>query len=145
MDFTQTVWVSIFTGENDDPAFANPRHFLSYLAGMAHNKVREEYRRQTLAQKNQISREEPLHLHHESDEDRHGLAGRDPTPSQEAQAADTLDRLMAGRTPQETQFVELRLQGLTFVEIAARAGVHERTVRKFIDRLRTEMEGQSWE
>lgn len=146
MDFVQSVWTSLFAGPG--PAvetFANVRHFLGYLAGVAQNKVWEEYRRRTRSQKYDLAREERLYVRRGVHEAPRDVAAPDPTPSQEAQAADRMDQLLAGRTPQEARVLELRRQGLTFEEIAARTGQHERTVRRLIEALRARMEARRWE
>ena len=68
----------------------------------------------------------------------------DPTPSQDAQADDRFAQLVAGRSPQEAEVVELRRRGLTFEEIAAQTGLSERSVRRIIDAIRERMEARKW-
>jgi RNA polymerase sigma-70 factor (ECF subfamily) len=44
--------------------------------------------------------------------------------------------MIAGRSPQSTEIVDLRRRGMTFEEIAERTGLHERTVRRVIEAIR---------
>lgn len=148
MDFVQAIWTSVFAGSDPDPGaaeFADPKHFLGYLAGVARNKVWQEHRRQTRSKKYDLAREERLYVRRGEGEAPRDLPAPDPTPSQHVQAADRLDQLVAGRTGTEAQVVELRTQGLTFEEIASRLGLHERTVRRVIEDLRRSMEARRWQ
>ena len=63
MDFVQAVWQSVLTKDGQDLGrFTNARHFRGFLAGVARNKVFEEYRRQTRTRKYNLKREEPLYV-----------------------------------------------------------------------------------
>lgn len=148
MDFVQSIWASVFVGGgpgDEGNPFADPRHFLGYLAGVARNKVWQEHRRRTRSKKYDLAREERLYVRRGEGEAPRDLPAHDPSPSQQVQADDRLDQLMAGRTRAEAQVVDLRRQGLTFEEIAARLGLHERTVRRVIDDLRRRMEARRWQ
>lgn len=140
MDFVQAVWQSVFTGERLDLGrFENPRHLLAYLAGVAKNKVFEEHRRQTTL-KYDIARKEPLFVRRGNRDVPRDVPGNDPTPSQDAQAGDRLAQILQGRNPQERQVVDLRRLGLTYDEIAARLGLHERAVRRIVNAIRDGLE-----
>jgi RNA polymerase sigma-70 factor (ECF subfamily) len=144
MDFVQAVWQSVLADPDPEaPSFDNPRHFRGYLAGVAQNKVWEAYRRRT-SKKYDLGREESLYVRRAGREQARDVAAPDPTPSQEVQANDRLEQLLAGRPPVEAEVVRLRLEGRTFNEIAATTGLHERTVRKIIDTLRERMEARQW-
>jgi RNA polymerase sigma-70 factor (ECF subfamily) len=137
MDFVQAVWTSVFSGSDQPiPEFANPGHFRGYLAGVAKHKVLDEYRRRTKSRKYDLSREEPLFVRQGSRETLRDVPARDPSPSAYAQASDRFRQLTRGRDPREATVLELRRRGLTFEEIAAQTGLHERTVRRFLDALR---------
>jgi RNA polymerase sigma-70 factor (ECF subfamily) len=143
MDFVQAVWKSFFTGCGPDPGpFRNERHLLGYLAGVARNKVFEEYRRRTQTRKYDLNREEPLYVRRGDRDVWRAVAAPDPSPSQEAQAGDRLAQLVAGRSRRDAEVVELRSQGLTFEEIAARTGLHERSVRRVIEAARRRLEAR---
>lgn len=145
MDFVQSIWKSVFATPRPDADFRDPGHFRGYLAGVARNKVIAEYRRRTRSRKYEIAREESLYVRRGGQESLREVAAPGPSPSQEAQADDRLEQLAAGRSPVEVQVLELRRQGLTFEEIAARLGLHERTVRRVIDALRARMEARRWQ
>ncbi|SIO24413.1 RNA polymerase sigma-70 factor, ECF subfamily [Singulisphaera sp. GP187] len=143
MDFVQDVWHSFFRIFNHDPErFAQVRDLRGYLAGVARNKVVEEYRRRSLTQKYDVEREEPLYIRRGNRDIPRELIASDPTPSQDAQARERLDQLLEGRSPREAEVIELRRQGLTFEEIAAQTGLHERTVRRVIETIRRRMDAR---
>ena len=139
MDFVQAVWQSVFTGGGAGLGkFATPQQLLAYLAGVARNKVLEEYRKRT-TQKYNIDREEPLYVQRGGCAIPRDLPAHDPSPSQDAQAGDRLEQITRGRSPLERQVVDLRRQGLTFQEIADRLGMHESAVRRIIEAIRQGM------
>lgn len=140
MDFVQDVWQSFFRIFNHDPErFAQVRDLRSFLAGVARNKVYEEHRRRSLTQKYDLEREEPLYVRRGNRDIPRDLIGSDPTPSQDAQARERLDQLLAGGSPRDAEVIELKRQGLTFEEIATQTGLHERTVRRVIEAIRRRM------
>jgi RNA polymerase sigma-70 factor (ECF subfamily) len=137
LDFTQCIWASVLAGLSDAEArFDSAAQFRGYLAGVARNKVLAEYRRRTRTQKYDVRREEPLEV-------RRGTGGsgidepvsRDPSPSEALDPEARLERVLRGRPPIERRVVELRSQGFTLVEIGAELDVHEKTVRRILDRL----------
>ncbi len=141
MDFVQAVWQSVFSGGGRVATITSPGHFRGYLAGVARNKVLEEFRRRTRTRKFDLGREEPLYVRRGHLETPRDLPGFDPSPSQVAQADECWDRLVAGRTPIDAQIVRLRSEGSTFDEIAAKTGLSERSVRRAIEAARKRVEG----
>jgi RNA polymerase sigma-70 factor (ECF subfamily) len=137
MDFVQAVWQSFFRICKDDPERFEQVHDLrSFLVGVVRHKVFEEHRRRSMTQKYDIGREEPLYIRRGNREVPRDVVATDPTPSQDAQARERLDQIHEGLTPREIEVVDLRRLGLTFEEIAARTGLHERTVRRVIEAIR---------
>jgi RNA polymerase sigma-70 factor (ECF subfamily) len=67
-------------------------------------------------------------------------ADRQPSPDQEAAFADQFEQLIAGLDPEEQQVVELKLQGYTNEEAAARMNSSERTVRRIVKRVQHVLE-----
>jgi RNA polymerase sigma-70 factor (ECF subfamily) len=61
---------------------------------------------------------------------------REPTPSEAAMLAETIEQLLRGFDPDDRAIVELSLQGYTTPEIGARLGFAERTVRRVRERLK---------
>jgi RNA polymerase sigma factor (sigma-70 family) len=143
MDFVQDVWHSFFKVFHEDPARFSDSGFLrKFLAGMARNKVFEEHRRRTHGQKYDLSREEPLYIRRGDRDVARELVDPGPTPIEDVIARERLTELTAGRSPQEVQVIELRINGLTFEEIAARTGMHERTVRRLFETIRDRYRSQ---
>jgi RNA polymerase sigma-70 factor (ECF subfamily) len=142
MDFVQAVWQSFFSGLRKLPRdFENVRHLRSYLAGVARNKVNEEYRK-TRSSRRDIAREEPLYVRHGEAVVERPLVSPEPSPSQSLQASDRLAQMIAGCGPIEIQVITLRCQGLTHEEIAARTKLSDRSVRRIIEQARTRMEAR---
>lgn len=140
-DFVQAVWKSVLADpEVRDADFAGAGHFRGYLEGVARNKVWQEFRRRTHRRKYDLGREEPLYVRRGDRDEPREVATTDATPSQEAQAGEVLEHLVAGRSPREAEVVELRRQGLTFAEVAERLGISERAARRVIDEARARLE-----
>jgi RNA polymerase sigma factor (sigma-70 family) len=145
MDFVQAVWQSVLTKEGQDLGrFTNARHFRGFLEGVARNKVFEEHRRRTRTRKYSVQREEPLYVRRGDREMPREVVASDPSPSQDAQARDRFAQLVAGRSPEEAEVVDLRRRGLTYEEIAERTGLNERSVRRIIEAIRLRMEARQW-
>ena len=143
MDFVQAVWQSFFKIFKTNPQrFCDSDELRRYLAGMARNKVFEEHRRHTRTRKYDLGRQEPLTIRRGDREVPRDVVAPGPTPAEQAQARDSLDHLTAGRDPQESTMIQMRLDGMTFEEIAQRLGLHERTIRRVIESIRERMEGR---
>jgi RNA polymerase sigma factor (sigma-70 family) len=142
VDFTQEVWQSVIADcrERAEP-FEDVRHLRGFLAGVVHNKVMQEYRRRTRTQKYDIGREEPLYIRRGDRVVPRELPADDPTPSEAVQAVDRLDQILSGRSPTEVRIVELRREGLTIDEVAARLEIHEKAVRRVIASIRSRLGG----
>jgi RNA polymerase sigma-70 factor (ECF subfamily) len=144
-DFVQSVWQSFFVEpRQDSPDFSTVEHFRGFLYGMVRNKVTEQHRRLTRTAKCDVAREEQLYLRRGSREVLREIVSPEPTPSQNIQASDRMAQLTAGCSPCEVEVLTLRRQGLTFVEIAAKTGIHERTVRRVIEDVRSKVESHRW-
>lgn len=135
VDFLQQVWKSIFEEPDKLSELRTQKELINFLCAVTRHKVADEARRrQTL--KHDLRRQVRLH-------DYWDLAGphpvsRDPTPSSVAMHNERFDALLEGQPPQVRVIIELRYEGWTFREIAERLGVHERTVRRVIERLEDE-------
>ncbi len=140
MDFVQDVWGSLLAGGPDPDEFRTVAQFRRYLAGMARNKVLEEFRRRTRTRKFDLGREEPLYVRRGGSDAPRDLPSPDPSPSQEAQAEECFDRLSAGPDPRQAAIVALRRQGLTVEEVAQRLGLREWTVRRVLEAARKRLD-----
>jgi RNA polymerase sigma-70 factor (ECF subfamily) len=67
-------------------------------------------------------------------------AGLDPTPSEAAVLADTVEQLLRGFEDRQREIVSLALQGYSHVEIGAQVGRTQRTVRRTLERVRNRLE-----
>ncbi len=139
VDFVQAVWQSFFSDlGRDTPDFEKAEHVRRFLAGVVRNKVFEQHRKLTRTEKYDVSREERLYIRRGDQDVPRDVVSPDPSPSEAAQADDRLAQLTEGRSPQEVEVISLRRLGLTFDEVAARTGVHERTVRRIIESARAD-------
>jgi RNA polymerase sigma factor (sigma-70 family) len=131
-DFVQSIWGSFFrriktsATELDDTA-----NLIGFLARAARNKVIDEYRRAS-GHKQDKRREESMW---EGSEPRELADGSD-TPIEVAEASEALSRLRALLPEDRRTILDLKAEGLSTVEIAARLGLGERTVRRVIEDLR---------
>jgi RNA polymerase sigma-70 factor (ECF subfamily) len=142
-DFVQAVWQSFFSDLGcETPEFERAEHVRRFLAGVVRNKVYEQHRKLTRTDKYDVSREERLYIRRGGHDVPREVVSPDPSPSEAAQAEDRLAQLTEGRSAREVQVISLRRQGLTFDEIAALTGVHERTVRRIIELARARMESR---
>jgi RNA polymerase sigma factor (sigma-70 family) len=132
IDIVQNVWASVFTKPYNLPDVETPEDLATWLGTLASNKATDEGR-QLQTQKRDISREIRIDEHA-------AIAGphpisRDPTPSAVAVYHEQLERLVVKQPPKVRRIVELKMQGLTYDEIAAALGLDERTARRVIKRL----------
>lgn len=135
LDFLQSVWGSFFHRVRTGPGlteFHDPRHLVAFLARAAKNKVIDEYRR-AASQKQDMRREEPLWVDEAHPRD---LADGADSPSELAQAHETLDKLRELLPEERRALLELKAEGLSSKEIGERLGISERTVQRVIEDLR---------
>ena len=99
--------------------------------------MQEQHRRLTRTEKYDVAREQRLYVRRGDREVLREVISPEPSPSEMAQADDRMEQLTAGRSPRDIEVVRLRLQGLTFVEIAARTRLEERAVRRIIESVRS--------
>jgi RNA polymerase sigma-70 factor (ECF subfamily) len=133
LDFLQSVWGHFFhqvrTGPTD---IEDEPDLVAFLAWAARNKVVDEYRRAS-SRKHDVRREESLW-------DRRGrprdLEATTDTPSQVAQARETLDRLRRLVPEGHRRILELKAEGYSCREIGLQLGISERTAQRVIEGLR---------
>lgn len=131
-DFEQMVWASFFRHRWKVTDFEDPRQLARYLVAMARNKVIQVIRSQLQTIKRDVRREWTL------DERTVGIAAAacdHQTPSQVAIRNECLQRWLTGESSRAVKIVKMRLAGAHYVEIAEGLGVHERTVRRTMQRL----------
>ncbi len=132
LDFVQMVWASFFTEREKLASFTEPTDLIKYLATMAQNKLLQESRRRLQGQKHNVGRERALIA---GSEDESAYVRKSNTPSQIIMTKDRMESMLHQRSDRDRQVVELRMQGLTFIEIGKQLGIHERTAREVIEKL----------
>ena len=131
-DFVQSIWGSFFRRIKASPTeLEGTENLIGFLARAARNKVIDEYRRAS-SRKQDMRREESMWEGAEPRE----LADDSDTPIEVAEASEALDRLRELVPEDRRTVLDLKAEGLTTVEIAARLGLGERTVRRVIEDLR---------
>jgi RNA polymerase sigma factor (sigma-70 family) len=136
-DFASDVWKSL-AAKCDRFDFPSIDSLMAFLKQAAEQKVIDEYRRRHTL-KNDIDRERRMDAGGD-DAPSWALRSPGPTPSQEMQATEAHERIVARLTPAQQEIVRLRLDGLTNDEIAARLGTSLRAVQRFFKDL-----SDSWE
>jgi RNA polymerase sigma factor (sigma-70 family) len=106
-------------------------NLIGFLARAARNKVIDEYRRAS-SRKQDKRREESMW---EGTEPRE-LADLSETPIEVAEASEALSRLRDLLPEDRRTVLDLKAEGLSTAEIAARVGLSERTIRRVIEDLR---------
>jgi RNA polymerase sigma factor (sigma-70 family) len=66
----------------------------------------------------------------------------EPTPAEAAEFADQFDHLFESLNDEERRIVELKLDGCTNDEVAAKLNCSERTVRRLMKQLQARLETQ---
>jgi RNA polymerase sigma factor (sigma-70 family) len=139
MDVTSDVWGSLFANRErlNFPTFDA---LMSFLAEKAREKVIDEYRRQH-TKKRDINKRQGLDAVGGQDDDHvPGIASSDPTPSQVAVANEGYERVLSRlNTGEERSALQMKREGYTTQEIAARLGWHIRAVQRLIRNI-----GDSW-
>jgi RNA polymerase sigma factor (sigma-70 family) len=131
-DFVQSVWGSFFRRVKTSPAeLEGTDNLIGFLARAARNKVIDEYRRAS-SRKQDKRREESMWDGSEPRE----LADGSDTPIEVAEASEAFSRLRDLVPEDRRAILDLKAEGLSTVDIAARLGLGERTVRRVIEDLR---------
>jgi RNA polymerase sigma factor (sigma-70 family) len=134
-DFVQAVWISFLREPEQIQSFETPDDVMKFLTVIARHKVIEGGRRWLISQKSGVKRPVSIDDPHLNPDI---LASkREPTPSAVAVARERWNRIISREAPHFKEVVRLRLAGASFVEIANELQLHERTVRKIVDRLVT--------
>jgi RNA polymerase sigma factor (sigma-70 family) len=131
-DFAQDVWASFFRELPDAEKVASPGALVRFLTRMARNKVLEEHRRQHTLRRN-VDLDVSHGLFLDDDEQ---IDEREPTPSQVVAAEVLVDELTGGQPPECRRVVQMRREGLTDIEIAARVRTSTRNVRRIFTELK---------
>ena len=131
-DLEQMVWVSFFRHRSRVTDFEDSRQLARYLVAMARNKVIQVIRSQVQTIKRDVRREWT------AEEEQLGQVaaqGNCQTPSQIAIRNECLQRWLSEENSRAVRIVTMRLSGARYTEIAGALGIHQRTVRRIMQRL----------
>jgi RNA polymerase sigma-70 factor (ECF subfamily) len=128
IDVVQSVWADLLQGFRASGwRFESPGHLRAFLVRVTRNRFIDRLRQHGTS------------LDHEHGEDDVPLADLavtpTPGPSEEAQADELWQRMLALCPPEHRELLELRRQGYLLGEIAARTGLHEGSVRRILRTL----------
>ena len=127
-DIVQSVWADLLRGFGKSSwHFASASDLRTFLLTAVRHRLIDRRRRC----QNALEHEEPLR------EEASGTAlfCDEPRPSEAAQADDLWQRMLALCPPVHHSVLLLRRQGLSFVEIAERTGLHEGSIRRIFRQL----------
>ncbi len=133
-DFAQIVWGSVLTDLQRIESIDSPQRLAKLLIKIARHKVIDQHRRQHRTQKRDAGTRVPLEGDHV--EPRIVDRGRgEATPSEHAIASELWDRLLAKTPAHYRPILQMRRDGLDCAQIAERLKIHERTVRRLLEKL----------
>ena len=136
-DLQQMVWASFFRQRWRVTDFEDSKQLSRYLVAMARNKVIQVIRSQLQTIKRDVRREWRGEVEQQVDG---ATAYHCQTPSQVAIRNEQLQRWLDGESSRATRIVQMRLAGARYVEIASDLGIHQRTVRRIMQRLVKQLE-----
>lgn len=132
IDVVQSVWGDVLKGfRGGGMKFATAAHLKAFLVKATRNRFIDRVRQQRAA----AQREQPLQAANA------GAWFTSPAPpaSQEAVAGELWQRLLSRCPAEHRAILELRRDGHTLMEIAARTGLHEGSVRRILRGLAAEL------
>ncbi len=131
-DILQSVWADALRGFRDAGwRFTDADHLRGFLFVATRNRLIDRVRQHQKA----VQREERL----DANAHCHGLPSPQPRPSEEAQADDLWERILARCPVEHRPILELKRQGYGLAEIAERTGLHSGSVRRILRTLAREM------
>jgi RNA polymerase sigma-70 factor (ECF subfamily) len=132
LDFVQLVWCSFFKARDQLVRFTRPEELVAFLVTMARNKVGMEVRRRLMTEKYNVNREQTMGPPPDQVDQ---SADHQSNPVEVAIAREQWNRLIAEQPDRYRQIISLRLQGLTYQDIAESLNIAQCTVRRFLKRL----------
>jgi RNA polymerase sigma-70 factor (ECF subfamily) len=128
MDIVQSVWADLFAGfQAGCWEFHNPQQLRAFLIKVTRNRLIDRVRQQ----------QAPLRLETRLEAgELHELPQPHPARAGDQLEADEMwQRLLALCPPRHRALLELKRQGLSVAEIAAKSGLHEGSVRRIFGEL----------
>jgi RNA polymerase sigma factor (sigma-70 family) len=144
VDIVQSVWKSLLRKGEGFDHIASVEQFIGYIAKVAQYKVFETHRHFTKCAQFDIRREVPLQRPKSSDEEvGDGLGDcidpRCQDPGDALQARESWSLAMEKVGARGQRVVQLRLQGMTYQEIAEETGLSAITVRRTLASVLTSL------
>jgi RNA polymerase sigma-70 factor (ECF subfamily) len=125
VDVVQSVWADVLHGfQEADWRFSDAAQLRAFLVRVTRNRFIDRCRQHHRA----LEREQPL-----AEGDLDGVApSQEPRPSEVAQADELWQQMLRLCPPNHRALLELKRQGCSLAEIAARTGLHESSVRRIL-------------
>lgn len=139
MDLVQSIWLSLLTMDQEKMNFQTPEQFIGFLSAMTRNSVCDRFRAFTTTQARSVQVEQRWDTCTES-KDSKGLrveipahltvSDRHPSPSQIAIWNEKWSRFSNESDERDRSIVSLRMDGLSYIAIAEKLEIGEKTVRR---------------
>jgi RNA polymerase sigma-70 factor (ECF subfamily) len=125
MDIVQSVWADLLSGFREAGwRFSDRSHLRAFLMRVTRNRLIDRRRQHHRA----LEQEQPLTAMTPRDLPR----SHEPRPSEVAQSHELWEQMLAICPPGHHDILKQKRQGLPLAEIAARAGLHEGSVRRIL-------------
>ncbi len=125
LDIVQSIWVDVLRGFRDGGwHFPDAAHLRAFLVKLTHDRFIDRFRQHRRA----IEREQPLMEDGWEDV----LPARDPRPSEIAEADELWQEMLLLCSPEHREVLRLKREGASSLEIAARTGLHDGSVRRIL-------------
>jgi len=123
VDVVHSIWADLLTGFRASGwRFQDAAHLRAFLVKATRNRFLDRVRKH----KSAVAHERPLDAAYLED----AVPSRDPRPSEIAQANDLWDQMMKVCPAAHRPLLELKRQGCSLEDIAARTGYHPSSVRR---------------
>ncbi len=141
VDIVQSVWKSLLRKGDGFDHIASAEQFIAYIAQVARYKVFETHRHFTQYAQFDVRREEPLHSSSQAEgtsgENNDFIDHRSDDPGEVSLAKENWALAMDKVGERGQRIVQLRLQGMTYAEIAEEAGLSVISVRRILSSVLT--------
>jgi RNA polymerase sigma-70 factor (ECF subfamily) len=128
VDVVQSIWADLVHRFREDHwRFADANHLRSFLIKVTRHRLIDRYRQLHMS----LAKEQPM----ASESGVAGATARQPSPSEEVQADELWQQMLALSPPGHHELLRLKRQGLPVPEIAARTGMHEDSIRRVLRNL----------